>query len=139
MFYLRLINRKCAKEKKQQYLMLYQTWNRTPVYFKLAVSASYHFFLHLYKLLSRKFAPDKDEFLRKRSPVKILVLLQLELWNRGLEKPHTTFLIGYIKWEMDTFSSPARLVRSFYKRLEKHFAEGLKWSNFISHVQYILI
>ena len=41
MFYLRLINRKCAKEKKQQYLMLYQTWNRTPVYFKLAVSASY--------------------------------------------------------------------------------------------------
>ena len=41
MFYLRLINRKCAKEKKQQYLMLYQTWNRTSVYFKLAISASY--------------------------------------------------------------------------------------------------
>ena len=41
MFYLRLINRKCVKEKKQQYLMLYQTWNRTSVYFKLAVSASY--------------------------------------------------------------------------------------------------
>ena len=41
MFYLRLINRKCAKEKKQQYLMLYQTWNRTSVYFKLAVRSSY--------------------------------------------------------------------------------------------------
>ena len=43
MFYLQCITRKCAKEKKQQYLMLYQTWNRTPVYFKLAVSASYTF------------------------------------------------------------------------------------------------
>ena len=41
MFYLRLINRKCAKEKKHQYLTLYQNWNRTPVYFELAVSASY--------------------------------------------------------------------------------------------------
>ena len=41
MFYLQCITRKCAKEKKQQYLMLYQTWNRTSVYFKLAVSASY--------------------------------------------------------------------------------------------------
>ena len=43
MFYLRLINRKCTKEKIQQYLMLYQTWNRTSVYFKLAVIASYYF------------------------------------------------------------------------------------------------
>ena len=41
MFYLQCINRKCAKEKKHQHLMLYQNWNRTPVYFKLAVSASY--------------------------------------------------------------------------------------------------
>ena len=29
------------KKKKHQYLTLYQNWNRTPVYFKLAVSASY--------------------------------------------------------------------------------------------------
>ena len=43
MFYLQCITRKCAKEKKQQYLMLYQTWNRTSVYFKLALSASYAF------------------------------------------------------------------------------------------------
>ena len=41
MFFLRLINRKCAKEKKHQYLTLYQNWNRNPVYFGLAVSASY--------------------------------------------------------------------------------------------------
>ena len=41
MFYLRLINRKCAEEKKHPYLTLYQNWNRTPVYFELAVSASY--------------------------------------------------------------------------------------------------
>ena len=40
MFYLQCINRKCAKEKKHQHLTLYQNWNRTPVYFKLAVSAS---------------------------------------------------------------------------------------------------
>ena len=38
MFCLRLINRKCAKENTEQYLMLYQNWNRTPVYFELAVS-----------------------------------------------------------------------------------------------------
>ena len=41
MFYLRLINRNCVKEKKHHYLTLCQNWNRTPVYFKLAVSASY--------------------------------------------------------------------------------------------------
>ena len=41
MFYLRLIYRKCAKEKKNQYLTVYQNWNRTRVYFELAVSASY--------------------------------------------------------------------------------------------------
>ena len=41
MFYLWLINRKWPKEKKHQYLSLYQNWNRTPVYFELAVSASY--------------------------------------------------------------------------------------------------
>ena len=41
MFYLWLINRKCAKERKHQYLTLYQNWNRTRVYFELAVSASY--------------------------------------------------------------------------------------------------
>ena len=45
-FYNRLINRKCAKEKKQQYLMLYQTWNRTSVYFKLADSASYVWYVN---------------------------------------------------------------------------------------------
>ena len=43
MFYLQCINRKCAKEKKHQHLTLYQNWSRTPVYFKLAVSASYTF------------------------------------------------------------------------------------------------
>ena len=41
LFYLRLINKKCAKEKKHQYLTLHQNWYRTPVYFELAVSASY--------------------------------------------------------------------------------------------------
>ena len=40
MFYLQCINRKCVKENKHQHLTLYQNWNRTPVYFKLAVSAS---------------------------------------------------------------------------------------------------
>ena len=43
MFYLRLINRKWAKERKHRYLTLYQNWNRTPVYFELAVSDSYPF------------------------------------------------------------------------------------------------
>ena len=40
MFYLRLINRKCSKEKNYPYLTLYQNWYRTPVYSELAVSAS---------------------------------------------------------------------------------------------------
>ena len=40
MFYLWLINRKLAKERKHQYLTVYQNWNRTPVYFELAVSDS---------------------------------------------------------------------------------------------------
>ena len=30
-----------AQKKKHQYLMLYQSWNRTPVYLEIAVSASY--------------------------------------------------------------------------------------------------
>ena len=47
-FYLQLINRKCAKEKKHQYLTLYQNWNRTPVYFELAVSASYLIFHYFF-------------------------------------------------------------------------------------------
>ena len=38
MFYLQLINWKCAKENKHQYLTLYQNWNRTPVYFELVLS-----------------------------------------------------------------------------------------------------
>ena len=52
MFYLQCITRKCAKEKKQQYLMLYQTWKRTSVYFKLALSWSYIFLSLLLNHLS---------------------------------------------------------------------------------------
>ena len=48
MFYLRLINRKCAEEKKHPYLTLYQNWKRTPVFFELAVSASYHNVYNVY-------------------------------------------------------------------------------------------
>ena len=44
----RLRNRKCTKEKKHQYLTLYQNWNRTRVYLELAVSASYRLFAHLF-------------------------------------------------------------------------------------------
>ena len=57
MFYLRLINRKCAKEKKQQYLMLYQTWNRTSVYFRQTwnLSKILHRRIFRLKILHRQF------------------------------------------------------------------------------------
>ena len=45
------------KRKKQQYLMLYQTWNRTSVYFKLALSASYVIFM-MWKTLPRRHRGD---------------------------------------------------------------------------------
>ena len=41
MFYLQCITRKCAKEKKLWYPMLYQSGVRRPVYFKSIVMSSY--------------------------------------------------------------------------------------------------
>ena len=97
MFYLRLINRKCAKEKKHQYLMLYQNWNRTTVYFKLAVSASYVvavlciFLGPLFPLaVFRSFLHLTSHLSLKHN------LKQVKWWSKFLKHIRNTYRLGCI-------------------------------------------
>ena len=132
MFYLQCITRKCAKEKKQQYLMLYQTWNRTSVYFKLALSASYqyccifwkyHSFHTFYdsfvgntgggnaKISTNMFHIRNNHFItllqnhKKKLPlIYLYTCYKYKRWKCGMPKEGSGILLQWQAWEKDALN-----------------------------------